>query len=286
MEMQRQRVPSHEDVRPLRPRAASKRRARYAGSAVILVALGTGSAAAIVFRKDLVHTAIWIQILPKAEGGACYTILVTLWLLALLPTSLLEVAGGFIFGFWLGALCSTLGKMLGSFVSFGIGRRYKDWVRDKLLDDKSPRRGEPSYVAGLEFAMRTRPFSTCFALRLAYVPEAVQNYVPAVLDAPFAPFAGATLIGGAAYACLWAQLGSKLSSIGQIVQDGWTPEKITFLVVGFASLVAVLGLVHWNTKRVIRRFVAMQQDETSISAPALAHQHRVEDLLDASSGLV
>jgi len=264
-----------------RPR--SRRRTRYIGTAAIVVALCAGSAAVVVFRDELLGTAMWIKSLPPVEGGTAYTALVTLWLLALLPTSLLEVAGGFIFGFWLASLCSTLGKALGSFISFGLGRRYKDLVREKLLDDK-PRGGDPGYVAGLELAMRARPFSTCLALRLAYVPEAVQNYVPAVLDADFRPFASATLLGGFLYAMLWAKLGSELNDARQIVNGGWTPEKITFLVVGVASLLAVLGLVHWNTKHLIRRFVAMQDhhlDDLAPNAPPSPHR-----ALDASAGLV
>lgn len=164
--------------RQLRPRAAARRRARLAGSALIVLALCAGSLAVVLFREQLLKMAIWIKALPPEQGGAAYTVLVALWLVALLPTSLLEIAGGFMFGFWLAALCSTLGKCLGSFISFAIGRRYKDWVREKLLDEpKTLHRGEPGYVAGLELAMRLNPFSTCLALRLAYVPEAVQNYV-------------------------------------------------------------------------------------------------------------
>ena len=157
----------------------------------------------------------------RTLAGTCYVLLVTVWLLALLPTSLLEIAAGFIFGFWTATVCSTCGKVLGSFISFAIGRHYKDLVRERLLQPAPgegsrrrhdwlgtysyiygtfpvsdvptieecseepqdtcdwfqllivtrldtrldhPRSGTgPGYAAGLQLAMRARPFATCAA---------------------------------------------------------------------------------------------------------------------------
>eukprot|EP00632_Arachnochrysis_sp_CCMP2950_P015275 CAMPEP_0185697496 /NCGR_PEP_ID=MMETSP1164-20130828/5783_1 /TAXON_ID=1104430 /ORGANISM="Chrysoreinhardia sp, Strain CCMP2950" /LENGTH=456 /DNA_ID=CAMNT_0028364393 /DNA_START=97 /DNA_END=1467 /DNA_ORIENTATION=+ len=312
----------------------TERRRRCVRVLGVVAILAAGSVLAVVFRNALLRAALWIGTLPTVEGGTCYALLVTAWLLALLPTSLLEVLGGFVFGFWEGAVCSTVGKMLGSFISFYVGRRYQDWARVRLLglpqspkaastvasaasttmtqtfspvstttttttmpssaggdaapqwgdgrfphhnggghphhdDDAFPRFDDDDdggtghgnatgfsvrYVAGLRLALRARPFSTCLALRLAYVPEAVQNFTPAVLDAPFAPFAAATLLGSSAYALLWAKLGSSLKDVKDVAKDGWTTEKIVFSVVGAASLVVVLLLVRWNTNRMLKRF--------------------------------
>lgn len=277
-----------------RRRRRGGRQYRYIGFGVVVFALCFGSFVVVVFREELLRTAMWIKGLSTTTGGTAYTCLVAVWLLALLPTSLLEIAGGFIFGMWIAALCSTIGKMIGSFVSFAIGRRYKDWVREKILEPASSKSSSssssasgdpPGYVAGLELAMRARPFSTCLALRLAYVPEAVQNYVPAVLDAPFAQFGLATGLGSSCYALLWAKLGSELSDAQDIIKDGWSPEKIAFSVVGLASLVVVLGLVHWNTKRLIRRAVAMNthQDPSMTTSLTRAMPDDVASSISSSS---
>lgn len=259
-------------TRHLKPRA----RKRYGYWGVVLLVLAAGSAVVVLFRNALLHAAIWIGRLPPAQGGTCYIVLLVAWLVALLPTSLLEIAAGFIFNFWLAALYSSIGKVTGSCISFAVGRHYKAWVRDKLVDDTKASR-EPSYVQGLELAMRSRPFSTCLALRLAYVPEAVQNYVPAVLDARFPDFALATMLGSSAYAMLWAKLGSELHDAKDIINDGMSPERIAFTVIGVCSLVAVLLFVHWNTKRMIKHFVEMQSEADGTSA---------RDVVDASTGLV
>uniref|UniRef100_A0A7S3K2L4 VTT domain-containing protein n=1 Tax=Aureoumbra lagunensis TaxID=44058 RepID=A0A7S3K2L4_9STRA len=223
-----------------------KRRRRTVWFAGILVILGTASAVAVLCRGSLVRTATKIGHLPRYQGGAFYSALVTLWLLALLPTSLLEVLGGFIFGMWLAALCSTIGKVTGSFISFAIGRKYKRFVQSQLIEPHG-------YIAGLQLAITQRPFSTCLALRLAYVPEAVQNYTPAILDAPFPPFAAATIFGGAAYALLWAKLGASLQDVKDIIQDGMSTEKLIFILVGAISLVLFLLLIHFYTTRLINQ---------------------------------
>ena len=316
-------------IRPSNARDRSiavKRRRRMMSIAGVLVLLGAGSAAVALFREELLRAAKTIGNLPPAQGGTAYASLIAVWLLLLLPTSLLEVLGGSIFGLWIGALCATIGKLTGSFISFAIGRNYKDPVQRHFLDDltqqsvipetapeddnsnseegssssdvtddqpnyddssagvsdenpmaiqqeesnrprsrrsngASKRPGKMSYVAGLKLAMRAKPFATCLALRLAYVPEAVQNYTPAVLDAPFPPFALATLLGSSAYAFLWANLGASLSNFDDVLRDGMSTEKAVFTAIGVASLFVVLGLVHWNTKRTIRKFVHLQEQQ-------------------------
>jgi len=246
-----------------------KRRRRVLSVVGVVTLIGAGSGMAVLFREDLLRTANLVGDLPKVQGGAAYTGTVALWLLLLLPTSLLEVLGGSIFGLWMGALCAAVGKLIGSFVSFGLGRSYKEKVQRHFLDDvttpqvddddERPRQKKMSYVGGVKLAMKAKPFSTCLALRLAYVPEAVQNFTPAVLDAPFPPFALATALGSSAYALLWANLGASLTNVDDVLEDGLSPEKIAFTAIGILSLIVVLALVHWNTKRMIRNFVALQQ---------------------------
>lgn len=237
-------------------RSLAKRRTLVLCLAVGLC--GVATVAAVVFRVRVLRACEWIGARPRLEGGAWYVSLVTVWLVCLLPTSILEVAAGFIFGFWFAAVCSTLGKFLGSLVSFGIGRHCREYVRHRILMVDHDSQQQQGYLRGLELSLKLEPFSTCLALRLAYVPEAVQNYVPAVFEAPPAAFASATLVGSGLYAMLWAKLGSQLGSVGEIGRDNMSPEKITFLCVGVVSLAVVFGLVHWNTKKTIARFTMLQ----------------------------
>ena len=326
-------------------RRAARRKSRRASYLCILVVLAAASAVAVLFREKVLRAAIAIGDMPRYEGGLAYAFLVAAWLFVLLPTSLLEILGGFIFGLWFAALCSSIGKMMGSYASFWVGRLNKDAVQRRFLDDdddedeeeeevvvvnnamgRTARWNTPggayvppssddedsfsfshgeessskkkqkkktnnnnrsstsggggeekkmSYVAGLRLAMQAKPFATCLALRLAYVPEAVQNYTPAVLDAPFPPFALATFLGSSTYAILWAKLGASLKDFDDLLHDGMSPEKAVFLVVGLLSLAAVLGLVHWNTKRTIRNFVKLQEEQEATRTEGTTN-HRLQ----------
>ena len=238
-------------------------RDRFVFLAAALVLCAAAATAAVVFRKAALRACAWIGRQPPAPAGALYAIFLAVWLFCLLPTSLLEIAAGFLFGFWRAFAFSTLGKTTGSLASFGVGRFCREGVRARFLapPDEGGSSSRGSYLRGLELALKLEPFKTCLALRLAYLPEAVQNYVPAVFDAPPGPFVVATALGSALYAALWAKLGSQLSSAADIGSEAMSPERAAFLGIGFVSLLAVFLFIHWNTKKTIARFQSLQRGE-------------------------
>ena len=251
-------------------------RARLLLTLATVLVCGTASFLAVVFRAKALRVAQRIGDLPPWRADAAYVSLLAVWLACLLPTSVLEIAAGFILGFWRAALCSTLGKFIGSGFSFAVGRSCRDAVRARLLppaaaspDDASE--ASRGYLRGFELALRLEPFRTCLALRLAYVPEAVQNYVPAVFDAPPAAFAGATLVGGSLYALLWAKLGSQLSSASDISEENLSPEKIFFFVVGALGLAGIFVLTHLNSKRVLARWNSLETTDAAAPKPPVQH---------------
>mmetsp|Transcript_4772 Transcript_4772/g.15199 ORF Transcript_4772/g.15199 Transcript_4772/m.15199 type:complete len:342 (-) Transcript_4772:20-1045(-) len=245
-----------------RERARTKRsRSRWLLVVGVLLLCSLGSTLAVLFRARVLEACYWLGRRPPLQGGLSYAALVAAWLVALLPTSLLEVAAGFVFGFWRAAFFSTLGKFVGSTASFGLGSLFKNSVRRCVLPAPGEAAREHGYLRGLELAMKLEPFRTCLALRLAYVPEAIQNYTPAVFEAPAGPFVLATLVGSVPYAMLWAHLGCQIGSARELAADRMSPEKIAFFVVGAASLLGVFGLIHWNTKRTLARFAQLQLHE-------------------------
>ena len=129
---------------------------------------------------------------------------------------------------------------------------------------------EHGYLRGLEIAMTEEPGRTCLALRLAYVPEAIQNYVPAIFDAPFLPFLCATTAGSAVYAALWANLGASIGDVAELsaTERRMTPEKTAFLCFGALGLGCVFGLIHWNTQRTLRRFADLQRQLSPPPSPS------------------
>ena len=248
--------------------AKRRRRSRWMLALAVITACCVGSALAVIFRKDVLRACYRIGRLPPVAGGLLFSALLALWLTCLLPTSLLEIAAGYVFGFFWATVWSTVGKVAGSVVSYWIGRCARSWVRRMILPDDTSK--EHGYLRGLEIAMTEEPGRTCLALRLAYVPEAIQNYVPAIFDAPFIPFLAATTGGSAVYAALWASLGSSLNDVAELsaTERRMTPEKTAFLCMGALGLGAAFGLIHWNTQRTLRRFADLQRQLSPPPSPS------------------
>ena len=248
--------------------ARRRRRSRWMLALAVITACCVGSALAVIFRKDVLRACYRIGQLPPVAGGLLFSALLALWLTCLLPTSLLEIAAGYVFGFFWATLWSTAGKVAGSVLSYWIGRCARSSVRRMILPDDTSK--EHGYLRGLEIAMTEEPGRTCLALRLAYVPEAIQNYVPAIFDAPFIPFLAATTGGSAVYAALWANLGSSLNDVAELsaTERRMTPEKTAFLCMGALGLGAAFGLIHWNTQRTLRRFADLQRQLSPPPSPS------------------
>ena len=248
--------------------AKRRRRSRWMLALAVISLCALGSALAVVFRKQVLAACYRIGRLPPVAGGLLFSALLALWLTCLLPTSLLEIAAGFVFGFFWATVWSTVGKVAGSILSYWIGRCARSSVRRLILPDDTSK--EHGYLRGLEIAMTEEPGRTCLALRLAYVPEAIQNYVPAIFDAPFLPFLAATTGGSAIYAALWANLGSSLNDVAELsaTERRMTPEKTAFLCMGALGLGAAFGLIHWNTQRTLRRFADLQRQMSPPASPS------------------
>ena len=155
--------------------ARRRHRSRWMLALAVITACCVGSALAVIFRKDVLRACYRIGRLPPVAGGLLFSALLALWLTCLLPTSLLEIAAGYVFGFFWATVWSTVGKVAGSVLSYWIGRCARSSVRRMILPDDTSK--EHGYLRGLEIAMTEEPGRTCLALRLAYVPEAIQNYV-------------------------------------------------------------------------------------------------------------
>ena len=174
--------------------AKRRRRSRWMLALAVISLCALGSALAVVFRKQVLAACYRIGRLPPVAGGLLFSALLALWLTCLLPTSLLEIAAGFVFG--------------------SPGRRFGQPARSSAV---YLRIGRPRHLCGADPGRRheqgARLFArlqnsndrgagpTCLALRLAYVPEAIQNCARDLR--PIARFSCATG-GSAIYAALWA----------------------------------------------------------------------------------
>lgn len=64
-------------------------------------------------------------------GPVYYTIFLAIWVILLLPCTILEVVPGFLFGFKVGTIISIIGKSVGSYISLVLGRYF---LRDRMKE--------------------------------------------------------------------------------------------------------------------------------------------------------
>ena len=97
------------------------------------------------------------------------------WIVAFLPTTLPELAMGFVFGLRDGYIIDLAGKFLGCAVSYALGRTVLRACMHRLLSGHS-------LLRTFEDEAQTRPWRTSLVLRAAYVPMPVKNLQKSLLS--------------------------------------------------------------------------------------------------------
>ena len=130
-----------------------------------------------------------------------YTILVAL---SVPGGAVLTIAGGFLFGPWLGTICAVVGATLGATGIFLAARAG--------LGGLAHRAGP--FIAKLEAGFRADAFSYLLVLRLVFiVPFWLVNLVPALVGVKLRSYVLATFIGIIPATFVFASLGSGLANI-------------------------------------------------------------------------
>jgi uncharacterized membrane protein YdjX (TVP38/TMEM64 family) len=128
----------------------------------------------------------------------------TLVALSVPGAAVLTIAGGFLFGTWIGAACAVTGATLGATVLFLAARAG--------LGGLAQRAGR--FVARLEAGFRADAFNYLLVLRLVPIfPFWLVNLVPALVGVRVATFVFATFLGIIPGSFVYASLGSGLGSV-------------------------------------------------------------------------
>lgn len=152
--------------------------------------------------------------------------------------TVMTLAGGFLFGIWLGSVLNVVGATAGATLLFLIARSA---VGDALRARAGP------FVKRMEEGFRRDAFNYLLFLRLVPVfPFWVVNLVPAFLGMRLAPYVVATLIGiipgGVVYTAFGAGLGDLFDAGADAnLKDVFTPTIILALVgLGVLALVPIV----------------------------------------------
>lgn len=105
----------------------------------------------------------------------------------MVPASVLTIAGGFLFGVYIGAPATVLGATIGACILFVAA---KSSIGEALKSIAGP------FIGKMEAGFNESPFSYLFSLRLIPIfPFAVVNIAPAILGAKFRDYFITTLFG-------------------------------------------------------------------------------------------
>ncbi|MBD0271775.1 MAG: TVP38/TMEM64 family protein [Acetobacteraceae bacterium] len=162
--------------------------------------------------------------------------------------AVMTVAGGFLFGPWLGAALAVAGATLGASALFLAARH--------ALAETLARRAGP-LLGRVRDELRRDGFWYLLAIRLIpVVPFWLANLAPALAGMPFPAYAAATLIGIVPGTTVFAGIGAGL---GRILDAGGRPDLsvifspgVLLPLVGLAAL-SLLGAVGGRYLRARRR---------------------------------
>ena len=168
---------------------------------------------------------------------------------AFLPTSVLTVGGGFIFGPYTGFLVVWISENIAAFVCFVIGRYVARPSVSKMVAQRP-------LLSALDRAMHDRGFSLLVLLRHSpLIPFGVLNYSMSVTALSTRAYLLATLVGTALPAFLYVYVGSSFTKLAEVMTGeggGSGPEQFIYWG-GLAATVLATVLVTRATRHELNR---------------------------------
>ena len=152
---------------------------------VVSIAAAAGLIAAVVLAWQAIDV-------PAAAAAAQHwraeapvqVALVTIFAVATwscaLPTTVPELAIGYVFGLWQGWAINFAAKFIASCVCYALGRT----VLRRCLHRLWLSSGKQQVLLAFEDEVKEKPYYTAFLIRVAYCPMAVKNYGMALIGVP------------------------------------------------------------------------------------------------------
>jgi uncharacterized membrane protein YdjX (TVP38/TMEM64 family) len=156
--------------------------------------------------------------------------------------AVLTIAGGFLFGPWLGTLCAVVGATLGATGIFLATRAG--------LGGLAQRAGP--LVSKLEAGFRADAFNYLLVLRLVFiVPFWLVNLVPALVGVRLSTFVLATFLGIIPGTFVYASFGNGLGNVvGEPGLGVLLRPSVIGPIIGLVILALIpVGYKRWRTKR-------------------------------------
>jgi len=163
---------------------------------------------AVHFVEQQGTTAVWWYCIFTFIGVVC-----------LIPTTPMELAGGFLFspvyGMWMVLVFTGTAKLLANIISVLMARFVvKDWVKKNVV-------AKSELLTMVSSAVKEEPWKMAFLVRGSMVPLFVKNYGLGVMDIDFLPIAVCSTIFTNFYAFQNIYMGAACENLKEV----FSPKK-------------------------------------------------------------
>ena len=186
---------------------------------------------------ELVGQAIEILKGRTALAAAVYIVAYAVRPFFFFSAAVLTLAGGFLFGPWLGFGLTVIAANLSASVAYGIGRAFGQGLLH----------GEQSNSLVFRWAqrMRSRAFETVLVMRFLLVPYDAVSYLAGLLRLSFPAFVAATALGSLTGTAQFVLIGASLEHF-TLAQPS---VNLSALAASFVFLAIGLGLSRYARRR-------------------------------------
>jgi len=169
-------------------------------------------------------------------GVIIYIILYAIRPLILFPSTVLTLAGGFVFGPVLGVLYTILASNISSTIAYFVGHFFGEGML-KDDDEKTLKVSETFRVLqGYARRMRENSFETVMVMRFIFLPYDAVSYLAGFLRIKYLPFILATALGSIPGTMAFIGFGASIERF-----DGALP-KLNPVTLGFSFAIFVVSL--------------------------------------------
>lgn len=164
--------------------------------------------------------------------------------LILFPSSILTVAGGFVFGPVFGVLYTVIASNISATIAFYVGRFFGEGL---LKDD-----GSDNLIQRYARRMRENSFETIMIMRFIFLPYDAVSYLAGFLRIHFWPFILATALGSIPGTIAFVGFGASIESF-----DSGLPELNPAILLGSA----IIFIISIALSRICKNREGISNDE-------------------------
>lgn len=187
------------------------------------------------FQSKVLNILAWVEV-SRWTGLLVLSLLLTVFVVLMLPSVLLTVGSGFLFGTWAGALLIVLFETIGALMAFAVARfGAPKKLKDYLITSR--------YYSMLDAAVSRGGWRVVAATRMIpFFPFKISNYVYGVSGVSTKNYVLGTFIGLWPISIFNAYVGTLAADIATI-GTAQAPSLQRWLISGLVLI--SLGLVIW-----------------------------------------